>query len=98
MALDRQKRDLPYVSGRMIAIAEHYAGNKFGPNTLPTMFTHPAYGVDVWKGYIVATDEYYQELLGIPLPTTIRNEIDKGQAWIGYYHQKAAYSENPQSS
>lgn len=91
MALDRENRSLAYVTGRMIAIAEHYAGNKFGPGTISAMFTHPAHGIDVWRRYIDMDDEYYQELEGIQLPVTIANEVDKGQAWIGYYHQKAAY-------
>ena len=93
MALDRTNRDMPYISGRMIAIAEHYAGNKFGPGTLSTMFTNPAHGVDVWRRYIDKTDEYYQELADIQLPVTTKNEVEKGQIWVGYYHQKAAYDD-----
>ena len=93
MALDRNNRSIPYVAGRMIAIAEHYAGKKFGPGTIPTMFTHPAHCVDVWRRYIDTTDEYYQELVSIALPVTLANEIEKGQAWVGYYHQKAEYGD-----
>lgn len=91
MALDRNNRNLPYVTGRMIAISEHYAGAKFGPGTIQSMFTHPAHGLDVWRRYIDTHDEYYQELAEISMPVTITNEIEKGQAWVGYYHQKAAY-------
>ena len=93
MALDRNNRSLPYVSGRMIAIAEHYAGQKFGPGTLSNMFQHPAHGVDVWRKYIDKNDEYYQELLDTPLPVTTANEVEKSQAWVGYYHQKAEYGD-----
>jgi hypothetical protein len=93
MALDRNNRSMPYVAGRMIAIAEHYAGKKFGPGTVPNMFTHPAHGVDAWQRYIDTTDEYYQELVGLALPVTLANEVEKGQAWVGYYHQKAEYGD-----
>jgi len=93
MALDRNNRDIPYVSGRMIAIAEHYAGNKFGPGTLANMFTHPNLGVHTWLRYIDKSDEYYQELEDFQLPDTTANEVAKGQAWIGYYHQKAEYED-----
>lgn len=94
MALDRTNRAMPYVTGRMIAIVEHYAGEKFGPNTLPSMFTHPAHGVEAFFRYIDTDDEYYKELKDIDLPITTKNEIEKGQAWIGYYHQKAEYNNN----
>ena len=93
MALDRNNRTMPYVSGRMIAIAEHYAGDKFGPGTLSTMFTHPNLGVHTWLRYIDKNDEYYQELADIQLPDTTPNEIEKSQVWVGYYHQKAAYGD-----
>lgn len=93
MALDRNNRSMSYVSGRMIAIAEHYAGSKFGPGTLTSMFTHPAHGVDVWRRYIDKNDEYYQELADIELPITTPNKIEEGKVWIGYYHQKAEYGD-----
>ena len=91
MALDRDNRQTYYVAGRMIAIAEHYAGNKFGPGTISDLFTHPAPGIDVWRRYIDTNDEYYQELTDIHLPVTTENVVLKSQAWIGYYHQKSAY-------
>lgn len=91
MALKREYRNQSYVSGRMIAIAEHYAGEKFGPHTLETMFTHPKSGVDVWIKYIDNNDEYYNELKDFQLPVTIENEVEKGKVWIGYYHQKSVY-------
>ncbi len=93
MALDRNNRTMPYVSGRMIAIAEHYAGDKFGPGTLSAMFTHPAHGVDVWRKYIDKNDEYYKELTDIQLPFTSPNKVEENQVWIGYYHQKAEYGD-----
>lgn len=93
MALDRNCRAIPYIAGRMIAITEHYAGKKFGPNTLSNMFTHPAHGIDVFRRYIDENDEYYQELNDVEIPVTITNEVEKGQIWVGYYHQKAAYDD-----
>ncbi len=93
MALDRNNLALPYVTGRMIAICEHYAGGKFGPGTLTTMFSHPQHGVDVWRRYIDKNDEYYWELKEIALPVTTKNEMEKSQVWVGYYHQKAAYGD-----
>lgn len=93
MALDKNNRDIPYVTGRMIAITEHYAGKKFGPNTLSNMFTHPAPGIDVFRRYIDENDEYFQELKDVQLPITTNTEVEKGQIWIGYYHQKAAYDD-----
>lgn len=91
MALSRENHDAPYVSGRMIAIAERYAGDKFGPGTLSAMFTHPAEAISAWRRYIDPSDEYYSELAGIELPVTLPSESAKGRAWVGYYHQKAAY-------
>lgn len=93
MALDRTNREMPYVTGRMIAIVEHYASNRFGQNTIPTMFSHPAHGVDVFRRYVDDGDEYYQELKDIKLPVTTKNEIEKGQIWIGYQHQKSEYGD-----
>lgn len=89
MALDRDRRSLPYVTGRMIAITEHYAGNRFGPNTLGRMFTHPQDGVNVWRRYINTSDEYYQELKDINFPVTMYDKVEQSQAWVGYYHQKS---------
>lgn len=92
MALDRKNRSLPYVTGRMIAIAEHYAGKKFGAGTVSNTFQHPAHGIDVWRRYIDEKDEYYQELREVALPETVKNEVVKSQMWVGYYHQKYEYS------
>lgn len=93
MALDRNNRQLPYVSGRMIAIIEHYAKSKFGPGTLSTMFTHPYQGLEVWGRYIDPYDEFYQDLQNVTLPVTMPNKVAESQAWVGYYHQKNAYDD-----
>ena len=93
MALDRSRKELPYLTGRMIAVVEHYAKEHFGPGTLSNMFTNPAIGINTFRRYIDRYDEYYQELKGVELPVTIPNEVIKGQLWIGYYHQKAEYED-----
>lgn len=80
-----------YVTGRMIAIIEHYAAHKFGPNTLTNMFVHPAYGAQVFLRYVDTSDEYYKELADVELPVTVIGSVDEGKMMTGYYHQKAAY-------
>ena len=92
MALDRKNTNELYVTGRMIAITEHYAGDKFGPNTLSRMFSHPVRGFDVFSQYIDKSDEYYTELQDVQFPASVKSENDKGRMWIGYYHQKSAYN------
>ncbi len=91
MALNRECTAVPYIVGRMIAIVEHYAKDKFGPGTLANMFTHPSHGVSVFMRYVDKTDVYFNDIKKIQLPTTMSNEIEKSQIWVGYYHQKAAY-------
>jgi len=78
----------------MIAITEHYAQKKFGPNTLSTMFQHPAGTIGVFRRYIDKDDEYYREVGEVELPITTANEVAKSQMWVGYYHQTAAYDES----
>lgn len=75
----------------MLAIVEHYAHGKFGPNTLSNGFSHPASVVDTFGKYIDTNDVFFEELKHIELPVTTKNEIYKSKMWIGYYHQKAAY-------
>lgn len=92
MALDRSNRDMPYIAGRMIAVAERYAGDRFGSGTVNNAMSHPRYMVGVWQQYIDTADEYYKELSRITLPVTLK-PIEIGQAWIGYYHQRQAYED-----
>ena len=94
MPLDKNNTTQPYLTGRMIAIVEHYAAKKFGPHTLTNMFSHPAYNINVFTRYIDTNDEYYRELADTELPVTTKNEAEKSQMWMGYYHQKTAYDEN----
>ena len=91
MALDRTSTDKLYLTGRLIAITEHYASKHFGPGTLTSMFTNPAHGVDVFRRYIDKDDEYYNEI-EVALPTTVHNP-DRSKIWVGYYHQKAEYDD-----
>lgn len=95
--MDNKLKGNAYAVGRMIAILEHYAGSKFGPNTLPTLFSHPTHGYRVWARYVDKTDPYYQELVDIDIPVTTPNKVVEGQMWIGYYHQKARYTNKGES-
>lgn len=93
MALDKNNKDIAYIAGRMLAIVEYYAHGKFGPNTLSNGFSHPTSVVNTFGKYIDTNDVFFEELKHIDLPVTTKNEIDKSRMWIGYYHQKAAYSD-----
>ena len=92
MGLKRESDDLYYKTGRLIAIAQKYAGDKWGLNTLNNTFRHPANGVKVWRKYIPEDDEYYMELADVELPVTTPDHIAEGRMWIGYYHQKSVYA------
>lgn len=87
---------MPYLVGRLIAITEHYAGKHFGPGTITSMYQHPASGLDVFSKYVDDNDEYLQEIMetGVEIPVTTKNEIEKGQMALGYYHQKALYGKH----
>lgn len=100
MALDRTCKDVPYMTGRLIAITEHYAGRHFGPNTLSNMYQHPAHGFDVFRRYIDQSDEYLQEIMatGLQIPITAKNEVEKGTMALGYYAQKAEYDATDKTS
>lgn len=100
MALDRTCKDVPYRTGRLIAITEHYAGRHFGPNTLSNMYQHPAHGFDVFRRYIDQSDEYLQEIMatGLQIPITTKNEVEKGTMALGYYAQKAEYDATDKTS
>lgn len=93
MALDKERKDMPFLVGRLIAITEHYAGKYFGPGTLTAMYQHPAHGLSVFRRYVDNNDPFLQEIMAteIEIPVTAKNEIEKGQMTLGYYHQKKAY-------
>ena len=90
MALDRENKDNAYLTGRLIAVTEHYASKRFGPGTLSEAYNHPARIIEVFSRYIDRNDEYYREIEAIP-PVTVYNADEKSRMMIGYYHQRAAY-------
>lgn len=88
MALDRENKALPYLTGRAIAIVEHHAQSDFGSNTFSTMFNTPEHSISVFARYIPSDDFDWAEVAGTPFPKHLI-PVEQGQAWIGYYHQKA---------
>lgn len=92
MGLKRDNEDLYYQTGRLIAIAEKYAGDRWGYNTLNNMFRQPARNIDVWRKYIDTDDEYYKELSEVEPPKTTPSPIIESRMWIGYFHQRSEYS------
>ena len=88
MALDRENKALPYLTGRAIAIVEHHAQSHFGPNTLTTMFNTPEYSIKVFCRYVPSDDSDWAEVAGTPFPKHLI-PVEQSQAWVGYYHQKA---------
>lgn len=92
MALDRNNKEISYLTGRMIAILEHYASDDFGPNTLDNLFTHPLNGLSVFEKYVDREDVYYRELKQVDFPVTVHKATEKGVMWIGFYHQKSEYN------
>lgn len=95
MGLDRNCKDMPYLTGRLIAVTEHYASKHFGPGTLGEMFKFPRRYCDVFSRYIDKDDENYQEIGVAPL-TSMPTAQEQSQAWVGYYHQKAEYNDEMQ--
>lgn len=88
MALDRENKSLPYITGRAIAIIENHARKHFGPNTLATMFNTPECSINVFMRYVPSDDSGWAEVAGTPFPKHLI-PVDQSQAWVGYYHQKA---------
>lgn len=88
MALDRENKALPYMTGRAIAIVEHHAQSHFGPNTLTTMFNTPEYSISVFMRYVPSDDSDWVEVAGTPFQKHLI-PVEQRQAWIGYYHQKS---------
>ena len=88
MALERENKDLPYLTGRAIAIVEHHAQSHFGPNTLATLFSSPERPISVFVRYVPSDDSDWTEVAGTPFPKHLI-PVEQSQAWVGYYHQKA---------
>lgn len=91
MALDRNNRQLPYLTGRLIAVTEHYASKHFGPGTIGEMFKWPKRYIEVFWRYVDNNDAYLTEIGVAPMERM--NNQEQSQAWVGYYHQKAAYDD-----
>lgn len=90
MALDRTNKDNVYLTGRLIAVTEHYASKRFGPGTKNEMFNHPARLLEAFSHYIDSNDEYYKEIEAVP-PVSVYTAAEKSRMMVGYYHQRAAY-------
>lgn len=92
MALDRTNKDNAYLTGRLLAVTEHYASRHFGPGTKSEMFSHPARTIEVFSRYVDDNDEYYKEIEALP-PAWVYTADEKNRMMVGYYHQRAAYDD-----
>lgn len=90
MALDRTCKDVPYMTGRLIAITAHYAEKHFGPNTLGEMMKYPRRYIEAFWHYVDRNDPEIAEIDMAP-PVSMPTAAEQSQAWVGYYHQRAAY-------
>lgn len=90
MALDRTCKDVPYMTGRLIAITAHYAEKYFGPNTLGEMMKFPRRYIEAFWHYVDRNDPEIAEIDVAP-PVSMPTAAEQSQAWVGYYHQRAAY-------
>lgn len=90
MALDRTCKDVPYMTGRLIAITAHYAEKHFGPNTLGEMMKFPRRYIEAFWHYVDRNDPEIAEIDVAP-PVAMPTAAEQSQAWVGYYHQRAAY-------
>ena len=90
MALDRTCKDVPYMTGRLIAITAHYAEKHFGPNTLGEMIKFPRRYIEAFWHYVDRNDPEIAEIDMAP-PVSMPTAAEQSQAWVGYYHQRAAY-------
>lgn len=90
MALDRTCKDVPYMTGRLIAITAHYAEKHFGPNTLGEMMKFPRRYIEAFWHYVDRNDPELSEIDMAP-PVSMPTAAEQSQAWVGYYHQRAAY-------
>lgn len=89
LGLNKDCRDLPYLTGRLMGVVTHYAEKRYGPNTLGEMLKWPKRYIDIFMTYVNKKDPYLKEIAVAPLDKM--DTIQQGQAWIGYYHQLAAY-------
>jgi DNA-binding XRE family transcriptional regulator len=78
------------MTGRLIAITAHYAEKHFGPNTLGEMMKFPRRYIETFWHYVDAGDPELAEIDMTP-PVSMPTAAEQSQAWVGYYHQRAAY-------
>jgi DNA-binding XRE family transcriptional regulator len=78
------------MTGRLIAITAHYAEKHFGPNTLGEMMKFPRRYIEAFWHYVDAGDPELAEIDMTP-PVSRPTAAEQSQAWVGYYHQRAAY-------
>ena len=91
--MNTERKDMPYLVGRLIAITEHYASKHFGPGTLREMYKFPARYIDVFSKYVDNDDEFYKDVTSSmeePIPT-VAKITDKADMAMGYYAQKSLY-------
>jgi hypothetical protein len=87
MGLNKDCKDMPYLTGRLIAVTEYYAEKHFGPSTLSEMFKYPKRYIGVFWRYVNHKDPLVMEIGVEPMERLDNNE--QGQALVGYYHQRA---------
>jgi len=93
MAINKERNDIAYLVGRLIAITEKYAGKHFGPGSIQEAYNHPQRLLEVFGRYIDQEDEYYQEVTGMltePIPITTK-PMERTDMALGYYNQRSAY-------
>lgn len=90
MSLDRTLMAVPYLVGRAAAIVERYASEHFGPGTKSKLLSQPAFYIAAFARYIPADDADWQEIGNTEWPHSLTVE-QQGQAWVGHYHQRAAW-------
>jgi DNA-binding XRE family transcriptional regulator len=78
------------MTGRLIAITAHYAEKHFGPNTLGEMMKFPRRYIEAFWHYVDRNDPEIAEI-DIAPPVSMPTAAEQSQAWVGYYHQRAAY-------
>jgi DNA-binding XRE family transcriptional regulator len=78
------------MTGRLIAITAHYAEKHFGPNTLGEMMKFPRRYIEAFWHYVDRNDPEIAEIDMAP-PVSMPTAAEQSQAWVGYYHQRAAY-------
>ena len=78
---------MPYLTGRLIAITEHYAGKHFGFGTFGEMLKWPKRYINVFWRYVNQNDAEVKDIGVYPLERM--NTQEQSQALVGYYHERA---------